>query len=137
MTEKKEHTLGKFWGMAFGSWFVGFLAFELLFYHVPVWWYFLGYIGGCWLTLEMFGAAKKRKRGDTWSEMMWWFGEKGPARRILTVCITEAIVFRAGSLAWLEAGIVNDFIRYTPWLLVFLGIGGWVYFHIGKQNRYG
>ena len=133
----REHTIGKRWAFAFGTWFLGFLAFELMFYHIPDWRWFLVYITVVWLTIELLGAGKKRRYGDTWSQFMWWFGEKGWSRRIMTTCLTEAIVFRAGTLAWLEAGVMNDFIRYGPWAIIFLGIGGWVFFHIGQQNEAG
>ena len=133
----KEYSIGTFWGLAFGGWLASWVAMEICFSIVPDMWWVYSYV--CvFLPLELTGAALHSKLGDTFSQLMWWFGEAGWARGFLTCGIFAGVTARAYTIAYLVfTDYANWFLEYGPLTLLFAGVMGWLMVHgwnLGKDG---
>ena len=99
----------------------------------PVWWIYLFL---AFIVLELHGALDKRK-GDTLSETVWILERKGPARRIFGVALALALATRFLSLPFLLSGIVHPVVAYIPWILLSIGLAGWLAVHFGDLGKEG
>ncbi len=88
------------------------------------------------LPLELHGA-KTSKLGDTYSESVWGFIQKKPARKIVGAALALALAFRAATFPYLLEGTENIFIRDLPWWAISTGLFGWLVQHFPESGKRG
>ena len=88
------------------------------------------------LIPEVWGAVSKRK-GDTFSELIWVFIADGSARKIVGAALAAALTFRAASIPYLVQDSKEFLVLDLPWWIMCAGIFGWLVRHFPELGKRG
>ena len=124
------------WKIAFGLWFLVWVGSELwqptampFFPNIAVWWYWLGLFALLFAfeMIAIFGSD------DSLTEMLRGLMAGDPRMsRTLGAGIGVALSLRVASLPFLKEGVEHPIFFYGPWVIVGIGMAGWLADHFPK-----
>ena len=132
----KQNGMSVRWKIAFGLWFLVWVGSELwqptampFFPNIAVWWYWLGLFALLFAfeMIAIFGSD------DSLTEMLRGLMAGDPRMsRTLGAGIGVALSLRVASLPFLKEGVEHPIFFYGPWVIVGIGMAGWLADHFPK-----
>jgi len=158
--KKDKIEMHPIWGKVWGGWFFTWVFLEILAGFLGHQWIFGWFL--VFLPNELQGAGRKRwskapkgkrkEQGDTLSEFVWTFTQGGTSRDWAGRFLALSLGMRMMSFPWLfdkgdEIEFVwgawetmaweTDFLIYTPFVLLSMGITLWLLEHFPREGRTG
>lgn len=131
MSNETEHRMHPAWAAWWYFFILGFTMCNMLAGSLPPYTWYI--VFGVFLVPELIGASIKNRFGDTLSEAVVTFAQKGISRKLFAVLFAEALVTRAWTLFDITtayAGVESvEFMVRLPWDLTMIGMGIWLPIH--------
>ena len=135
--ERKMHTP---WAIAFWTWALVWVGFELMSDTIPNQWFL--WLFAAFLPLELAGAIIKNRYGDTFSETLWSFAKpiskpnvpgaakrEAWARKVFIAFIGPALGARFISLKWAYLNEIPQLLLDLPFIFIGVGLTAWLFTH--------